>query len=419
MNYYLLALHTVELPVQKIEIISYICFRNQQIYPSVHKLLTAIFLFTALLASAQENYFVTTDSTTYPIDDPTEICGWYLNAKYVRSTPLTFTSNQENITIDREDIVEINLEIPYSADDYWCSHLCNGMTNLTTANITFADDDWSVVGDYFCFNMFYECENLTTLSDDFTLPQSIIEAGTWFCADVFNYCSKLESLPDNFNLPQNVQTVGKYAFYDIFFGCNALKTLPDNFNIPQTLATNGSHFCYGLFYQCTNLLTLPDNFSLPQNLSTTDNAFGWIFFGCANLLAGENVELIFPADAKYAFSGTSFEPTDAEAGSTYYIKGNHEDDEIIEDEFDEDDEEIIEDDDEEFDEDDEDDEFDEDDDFDDEESPTSLTKNTCELIVTDYYDLSGHKLSEPQHGINIKIEYTPNGEAKMTKFWKK
>ncbi len=40
---------------------------------------------------------------------------------------------------------------------------------------------------------------------------------------------------------------------------------------------------------------------------------------------------------------------------------------------------------------------------------------TSAITATEYYDLSGRKLSEPQRGINIRVERMANGQAVTSK----
>ncbi len=232
-------------------------------------LLTSLMLLCGLLANAADNYLVTTDGTTYPIDSPAD----FESENHSTSEKVSayyFTSNNKNITVERSNVKSVTLEIPLTnaSGSNFCTYLFYSCTNLTEANVTFSDEDeCTSVGNYFCYSMFEKCSGLVSLPDSFNLPQDLTEVGNYFCAYMFNSCSGLVSLPDDFNLPQGITSVGN-AF------CN------------------------------------------------------YMFFGCSKLSAGETVELKFPFDATKAFYETSYATStgteSAVAGATYYLKGNSE-----------------------------------------------------------------------------------------------
>ncbi len=503
-------------------------------------------LFCALLASAQDNYIVTTDGTTYLIDSPYDFESAN-HSRFGTDDDLSFKSNNSDVAVPRETVLSVTLEIPLDRametdEKYFCGCLFYNCTNLTEANIFFCDsDDCTIVGDSFCDGMFYNCSSLESLSDNFSLPQNLTivgdsfcdcmfyncsslkslpdnfslpqdltNGGDSFCAAMFYNCSSLTGLPDNFNLSQNLTSVGDsfchemfcfcssltslpddfnipqkitgsvgyvfchYMFYDcrsllslpdsfnlpkgitsvggdfchgMFDECLSLSVLPDDFNLPQSITVVDAGFCYGMFHYCA-LIALPDNFNIPQDISTDDNYFCYqIFYGCSALQPGETVAITFPAEAIQAFENTSFKPTTASAGSTYYTKGNSDVRTISY--------------------------YDQDGNFvktqyvfvnerigsfsitgedlllddsqvlsgwkyaDETEATTfdvvsgdinlyAIVKPSSllyvednNLISTDYYDLDGKKLSEPQRGMNIVVESYSDGTQKSTKMLQK
>ena len=46
---------------------------------------------------------------------------------------------------------------------------------------------------------------------------------------------------------------------------------------------------------------------------------------------------------------------------------------------------------------------------------SGINEHTAAILSTDYYDLNGRKLNEPQHGINIRIEHMANGRKVVSK----
>ena len=68
-----------------------------------------------------------------------------------------------------------------------------------------------------------ECTNLKTLPDGFTIPK-----GATSLAYMFKF-SGIESLPDNFSIPESYTGTVNHMFY----GCDNLQTIPEDFVIPK------------------------------------------------------------------------------------------------------------------------------------------------------------------------------------------
>ncbi len=272
-----------------------------------------------------EDYFVTTDGTVYKIDSPYDFeKDNYQTSE--KSPDYSFTSNGSTVTVARADVKAVHIKIPLerASEASFCHFLFYNCTSLTTADVTFSGE-CTTAGEWFMAYMFYNCLVLTDLCD-FNIPQSITSTGDFFLFVLFYNCQSLEYLPEAFNLPPNITgAVENRLAYNIFWKCYSLKALPDGFNIPQGITSCGTNFLGCLFEECTSLKSLPDNFQIPQGITEAGGQFcEWMFSKCTALEAGTKVALTFPFDAPNAFSGTSFTPTSAEAGSTYYIKGNSE-----------------------------------------------------------------------------------------------
>lgn len=112
-------------------------------------------------------------------------------------------------------------------------------------------------------NIFYDCDKLTYLPEDFTIPEGITD-----CSCMFKNCYKLTHLPEDFTIPEGV-TDCSYMFEN----CYELTHLPEDFTIPNTVVN-----CNGMFYFCESLTDLPDNFHIPKEAKHTI-----IFYDCDKL----------------------------------------------------------------------------------------------------------------------------------------
>lgn len=71
--------------------------------------------------------------------------------------------------------------------------------------------------------MFARCPNLSSISEDFIIPQSVLNNSSMYrLSNMFIGCPKLSNIPENF-----VASLGIFQFA----GCNALTALPDGFRI--------------------------------------------------------------------------------------------------------------------------------------------------------------------------------------------
>ncbi len=297
-------------------------------------LLTSLLLLCGLIASAADNYLVTTDGTTYPIDNPADF------ESTNHSTPeenagddYSFTSNSETVTVERASVKSITLEIPLTRastenEFYFCAYLFYNCTNLTEANITFGNgDECTSVNEGFCAYMFEGCTSLASLPG-FNLPQSIETVGGGFGIDMFYGCSSLVSLHDNFNLPEKITgNVGGMFCFAMFYGCSSLVSLPDNFNIPQGITAVDYFFSAVMFSGCSSLVSLPDKFNIPSNIEFSGGTDSYMFcykmfYGCSKLSEGETVALTFPIEVTDAFNDTRVSTESSTANDTIYLKGN-------------------------------------------------------------------------------------------------
>jgi hypothetical protein len=135
------------------------------------------------------------------------------------------------------------------------SWLTNGTFNFKLINTS---NDWS--------NMFkyYDCNKLTHLPEDFTIPNTVTN-----CGRMFTFCNSLTHLPDSFIIPNGVTDCN-----NMFYNCKSLTHLPDNFTIPNNITD-----CSFMFGNCSKLTHLPENFHIPKNVID----YSFIFNGCDKL----------------------------------------------------------------------------------------------------------------------------------------
>ena len=127
---------------------------------------------------------------------------------------------QKPIIIKVKEIINKNINIDNSNEE-------SGFSQLSSIpSIEDFYDDSFISPFYFKFEMmFYQCESLESISNDFfnklilKLNANTIER----MSKIFSGCNSLKSLPDITNL--NTEKVG--SFDELFFGCKSLEYLPD------------------------------------------------------------------------------------------------------------------------------------------------------------------------------------------------
>jgi len=109
-----------------------------------------------------------------------------------------------------------------------------------------------------------DCRNLTTIPESFTLPSTVTYVST-----MFQNCTSLIELPDTFTIPDSVNSMTS-----MFRGASKLEKVSANFRIPEgvTDITN-------IFGGCSNLKSLPANFTIPSTMKNMNRAFD----GCSKL----------------------------------------------------------------------------------------------------------------------------------------
>lgn len=102
--------------------------------------------------------------------------------------------------------------------------------------------------------MFSHCTNLESLPIQFNFPQSLNTIGNNFAKFMFSTLAILV-LPENFNFPQNNEctSVGSYFANAMFYDCQQLVTLSQGFSFPKYLTSVGEYFARGVFYKCSSL----------------------------------------------------------------------------------------------------------------------------------------------------------------------
>lgn len=127
-----------------------------------------------------------------------------------------------------------------------------------------------------CANIFYQCQNLTSIGTLKNLYPSGLN-------DLFSYCLRLRELPafENLNLDR-VQSYTYASVNAIFKNCCSLRSIPTE--LLKELYTPGRH-TYQLFYNgFYNCYALDELVGLPVPTGTiTSNMFSSAFDGCSRL----------------------------------------------------------------------------------------------------------------------------------------
>lgn len=119
---------------------------------------------------------------------------------------------------------------------------------------------------YAFFKLFYECDKIITVSDNF-LPAITLGRGVYH--SMFYYCTGLTVAP---NLP--AKKVGLGSYYAMFQNCTSLQTAPE---LP---ATEISTYCYDMMFFASGLRTAPA--ILPATELFT-NCYSSMFRRCTKL----------------------------------------------------------------------------------------------------------------------------------------
>lgn len=109
---------------------------------------------------------------------------------------------------------------------------------------------------------------LKTLPDGFSLPASVKQAG-W----LFSSCELLESIPESFVLNDGLEDA-----QCMFQSCKSLRSLPSSFTIPGSV-TNAQ----AMFYECMELRSLPEGFKFEDVSKIAD--VGQMFNACPKLVS--------------------------------------------------------------------------------------------------------------------------------------
>lgn len=106
--------------------------------------------------------------------------------------------------------------------------------------------------------IFGYCENLTKISEDFVVPESVKTMSFAFGA-----CSQLKSLPEGFAIPYGVVDLSA-----MFESCWMLEALPDSFKVPNTV-----EYMRCMFIEDEALTHLPKDFTIPEKVEDIDDMF--------------------------------------------------------------------------------------------------------------------------------------------------
>lgn len=111
--------------------------------------------------------------------------------------------------------------------------------------------------------LFLRCGKLTSISNEFILPDSLTEMYQTFSG------TGISEIPNTFKLPKYVISVD-----GLFSGCRSLNNIPDSFTLPNTVTNIGT-----MFQNCTALTELPDTFEIPDSV----NSMAAMFRGASKL----------------------------------------------------------------------------------------------------------------------------------------
>ena len=117
--------------------------------------------------------------------------------------------------------------------------------------------------------MFMGCQNLATLSQEFTSLAEGVNAEKMFMG-----CSALKSLPDSFTLPNTMASCN-----EVFSGCSSLVSLPASFRLPKSVSASSGF--NNLFWKCSLLTALPEGFTMDCDESVKN--LDGMFYGCSSL----------------------------------------------------------------------------------------------------------------------------------------
>lgn len=164
-----------------------------------------------------------------------------------------------------------------------CSEMFSGCTGMTTPPPSLPAGTLEFKAYY---RMFCNCSNLTSIPDFPHDPEGTYELAAGnsaeneqqdgLCYQMFFQCNELTTLEGK-QLFNSKTPLALGCFNDMFSTCAKLTTVPENF-LP---ATKLAKSCYrGMFQSCTSLTTAPD--LLAETL--VENCYRYMFYNCTRLV---------------------------------------------------------------------------------------------------------------------------------------
>ena len=111
-----------------------------------------------------------------------------------------------------------------------------------------------------CSQMFYNCYNLTTISETCTIPNSVTR-----CSYMFQNCSSLTTIPSTFTIPNSASSCKSMFYY-----CSSLTELPSTLKIPNSVTD-----CAFMFQGCSNLTAIPETFTIGNSVKDCSSMFAY------------------------------------------------------------------------------------------------------------------------------------------------
>jgi len=144
------------------------------------------------------------------------------------------------------------------------------------------------MGDYCCFQMFYNCSGLESS------PAILIStAGEHCCDQMFTRCTGMTSAGQI-----SATTLAPYCFYRMFFGCTNLKSADSIY-----ASSMSPYCCQEMFRECANLETAPSM----STVSMAERSCDKMFYGCSKMgnVSGLSISSMAPYCCYEMFYGCS------------------------------------------------------------------------------------------------------------------
>ncbi len=115
-------------------------------------------------------------------------------------------------------------------------------------------NNWNKNGNDCLTHSYYGITAIDSCTDVYFNETSLgATVGNYFLYECWRSCSNLSSMPVGFNLPTGITTVGSNFLRFCWYGCTSLSSMPSGFNLPTGITSAGSNFLNSCWYNCTLL----------------------------------------------------------------------------------------------------------------------------------------------------------------------